>query len=134
MPASSSQVITNSALSITLTIYQLTVLLVSSYIKNQPLSHWGSIWLFGNDVSAAQTSIFHHLVPKELSKSLGSGDGGRFLVTIFLKFPAHRSVLCNQLKQLRVRHVSSLAVQDIQPVVCNLGSDGQFIVLATNVS
>ena len=62
----------------------------------------------GDDVATAQTSIFHHLVPQELSQSLSRADGSGLLLSVVLQLSGHRTILRNQLKQLRIGHVGSL--------------------------
>lgn len=76
-----------------------------------PFCDGGTLRFSGDDVATAQTGIFHHLVPQELSQSLSRADGSGLLLSVVLQLSGHRTILRNQLKQLRIGHVGSLENQ-----------------------
>lgn len=83
-----------------------------------PLCNWRPLRLPGDDVAAAQPRVFYHLVSQELGQALGCADGCGLLLPIIFQLPRHGTVLRDQLKQLRIRHVSSLEEEAMGKTSC----------------
>jgi len=82
--------------------------------------HRRALWLLRDNVLALETLVLDHLISEELCETLGSADRRRLLCAIVIQRAGHASILAEEINQLVVLEITALAVQDIDPVVCDL--------------
>lgn len=57
-----------------------------------PFSDRRALWFAGDDIATAEPGVLHHLIAKELGKTLGCADGGGLLFSIIFQFTGHGAV------------------------------------------